>query len=784
VYAKVTGAFYIEYQIGRGEEALLALEEGIADLDQHAEEDELGFAVYARLFHVYLLADLGRYEDALGAAARTEEMARLRGIARGTGRALGWARCMSLVGLDRWEELSAILAPAGQASVRSEPTSYGYRLRIPAARLAAHRGDASEVRAHVHEALRELDGYGTVSDAHMVLCDLALAARAAALDELADELAARAYDAARSMGAARGLARAALIRAAVATDAVAADRMLDDALRMTGELGLEGLWTRRDRALSGELLARALARGLGPDGLAARLTAACGAEVFAECARLLASAPRQVRVALASVAGEAPAVSAEVVEELLRDRDQEVRAAAHRSRGALAAARRPPILITSLGGLVVRRGDVQVPRSAFGRERARALLAALLCQRGPVHRERLVEWFWPELPLDRGLRAFHVTLYSLRRALEPELARGATSSVVASEGEAYRVELRAGDRWDAADMLDLAARAAREDGPDRLRTLLAAEALYGGPLFPEWTYAQWADECRRAVDGAATAVLEGLGDELTAAGQPEAAVPRYERLIAREPEREASHRGLMRAYALAGERPLALRQFHACRAALRRELGLEPGPDTRELYTEILREEEGEGALAWPADGVGRRPEGTITVVFTDIAGSTELAERLGDLRWAALIAEHDALLRENASAHGGQVVKGQGDGLMLTFPSARQAIGFAVAAQRVLAVPGATSSDEPLHVRIGLHTGEAVRQDEDLLGRAVIVAARISDLCGPGEIMVSGLVRELTESAGDLRFGEGREVVLKGLSGRHRVHTVDWRSDGPGVPP
>ena len=780
VYAAVTRAFYIDYQLGRGEEALLTLEDAIADLERHEEEDELGFVVYAMLFHVYLLADLGRYEDALTGADRTEQAARLRGIGRGTGRALGWARCMSLVGLDRWEDLEALLAPPGQASARTEPTSYGYRLRVPAARLAAHRGDAAQADAHVQAARRELQGYGIVSDAHMVYCDLALAAWEADLPDLADELAAAAQEAAGTMGATRGSTRAALVRAAVATDPGVADRSLAEALRLTDELGLEGLWKRRDRRLSGALLARALEHGLGPSGLAARLAAACGGEVFADCARRLASAPRDVRVALASVAGDAAAVSADVVEDLLRDRDQEVRAAAHRSQGTHGGTGRPPIVISSLGGLTVRRGDVVVPNSAFGRERARALLAALLCQRGPVHRERLLDWFWPNLPMDRGLRAFHVTLYGLRRALEPELARRAASSVVVSEGETYRIQLGADDRWDADEFLHLAAGAARAPmGSGRLDQMQAAEALYGGVLFPEWPYAPWADECRREIEAALKTCLEDLAEALIAGGHPGAAIPRYERLIAVEPEREASHRGLMRAYSLAGERPLALRQFHACRAVLRRELGVEPGAETRELYGEILRAEDEPafpGQSAVNASGVPI--DGTLTVVFTDIAGSTELAERLGDVRWAELIAEHDAFMREHASGQGGHVVKGQGDGLMLAFMSARRAVDFAIAAQRGLAQLDAGIPGERLLVRIGLHTGEAVRQDDDLFGRTVIVAARLAAVCTPGEITVSELVKELTESAGDLRFNAGQEVALKGLAGRHRVHTVAWEPE------
>jgi DNA-binding SARP family transcriptional activator len=89
------------------------------------------------------------------------------------------------------------------------------------------------------------------------------------------------------------------------------------------------------------------------------------------------------------------------------------------------------------------------------------------------------------------------------------------------------------------------------------------------------------------------AVVEGLARALAAASDPQGAVTRYRRLLALEPEREGWHRSLMRVYAGAGERALALRQFHACRTVLRREQGIEPGPETQSLYLELLRDDAG-----------------------------------------------------------------------------------------------------------------------------------------------------------------------------------------------
>jgi class 3 adenylate cyclase len=82
-----------------------------------------------------------------------------------------------------------------------------------------------------------------------------------------------------------------------------------------------------------------------------------------------------------------------------------------------------------------------------------------------------------------------------------------------------------------------------------------------------------------------------------------------------------------------------------------------------------------------------------------------------------------------------------------------------------------------PLRVRIGLHTGEAIRERDDFFGKVVILAARIAAEARGTEILVSSLVRDLTESVGEFRFESTTEVELKGLSGIHRLHSMSWGS-------
>ena len=168
-------------------------------------------------------------------------------------------------------------------------------------------------------------------------------------------------------------------------------------------------------------------------------------------------------------------------------------------------------------------------------------------------------------------------------------------------------------------------------------------------------------------------------------------------------------------------------------------------------------------------------PDGTVTILFSDIEGSTEMTERLGDRRWLEVLREHNTVIRSEVRAHDGFEVKSQGDGFMVAFASARRALACAIAVQRAFAGRAEDDPDEAIRVRIGMHTGEAIRERDDFFGRNVILAARIAAEARGGEILVSSLLKELTESSGDVQFGDAREVSLKGLSGSHLVHAVEW---------
>ena len=169
----------------------------------------------------------------------------------------------------------------------------------------------------------------------------------------------------------------------------------------------------------------------------------------------------------------------------------------------------------------------------------------------------------------------------------------------------------------------------------------------------------------------------------------------------------------------------------------------------------------------------GAAPDGTVTILFSDIEGSTALNDKLGDLRWLELLEQHNRIVREQVAACGGYEVKSQGDGFMLAFASARRAITCARGIQDAVREQLGDHPDGPVRVRIGLHTGEAIRQDSDYYGKHVVVAARIAAHAHGDEILASSVVKHLVESAGDVRFDDGREVELAGFAGTHVVYRV-----------
>ena len=172
-------------------------------------------------------------------------------------------------------------------------------------------------------------------------------------------------------------------------------------------------------------------------------------------------------------------------------------------------------------------------------------------------------------------------------------------------------------------------------------------------------------------------------------------------------------------------------------------------------------------------EGDGQLPdasstEGTMTLVFTDIVDSTPFAEKVGDLVWANTVAAHEDVIRAATESEGGTVVKFLGDGSMLAFESARGAVRSAIRIQN-------ESEAAPFAVRIGIHSGEVMRTENDLLGLTVNKAARVASAAAEGEIMISSTTCDLVGSMEGATTGEPRAVTLKGISGTHQIVPLTW---------
>ncbi len=583
-YLASARALFMDHPRGRPKQALATLEWVIELFQRNERFDELAYILALRCYRAIILNQLGRYDEVLSELDAIVATALRRGIEGGADRVLKKLRAVALAGLERWDELEAVLA-LGEPIDQMLGSSYGYRIRAPAARLAAHRGDTEMVAYHARVVMNYVEAFGFSFDTPGWVCDIAVAAWQVGLEDDARRLLEHTVAGAERAQSPWARTRAELLGAVVRMGEDS-DTSLLSALELTAEWGFEEIWTRRDRALATPLLARAIDRDIGPQGLAANLAVRAGGEVLAGCADLLAAGPAAGRARLLAALDVAGAADPET-----RERLGELPDRVDPGAGVDERPSRPPLRVSAMGGFVVRRGDEMVPVSAFGRERARAVLGALVCAGGPIHREQLLDWLWPDLDVERGLRALHVTLHGLRRALEPELGRGSAGrSVIRSEGEGYRLVLADGDSIDLAGFLQLAEAVPGETARQALSRLSTAERAYKGPVYPEWPYADWATERRNEVERAYTSVLADLAGRLLSAGQFREALLRYERLLAIEPERETFHRSLMVAYAEAGEKALALRQYHACRSILRRELGVEASPETRALYQMILED--------------------------------------------------------------------------------------------------------------------------------------------------------------------------------------------------
>ncbi len=368
-------------------------------------------------------------------------------------------------------------------------------------------------------------------------------------------------------------------------------------------------------------------------------------------------------------------------------------------------------------------------------------------------RSGLAALFWPDVLDESARTSLRSALSALRRSLGPDSER----YVIASRDE---VGL-AGDALVWTDIEEFERCVGQERLEDALG-LCRGELLAG--LDDDWVYER-RDEHRDRV----AAVLARLAARAEQEHDLEAAISWTRRQAALDPLAEEPQRDLMRRLAFAGDRSGAIRVYERFSRRLRDELRIVPSQATRELAETLRRggdtaPTEPQAPPAGPAPAT-EPPGAVVTLLFTDLVGSTELLEEVGDDEAERLRRVHFGLLRDVASAYSGQEVKNLGDGLMVAFPSAVNAVSCAVGIQQAVLRYNNRQGVDRIRVRVGLNVGEPIRDEGDYFGTPVVIAKRLCDAADGGEILASELLRTLVGSRGSFDFRSRGLLTLKGIA-------------------
>jgi class 3 adenylate cyclase len=179
---------------------------------------------------------------------------------------------------------------------------------------------------------------------------------------------------------------------------------------------------------------------------------------------------------------------------------------------------------------------------------------------------------------------------------------------------------------------------------------------------------------------------------------------------------------------------------------------------------------------AIPVLGQLSSPDGAVTLMLSDIADAAAAAEELGPERWEQLLRDHRMLVEQLVARHEGTVVRFEQDGFLASFNGAHTGLHAAVDMQRTFAGTAAG-------MRVGLHSGFVIANPDQLLGRNVVLAARIAAIAKGGEILTSSALKRYTETDPSFRFELRGEFHFKGLHGEHVVYAVTGADQAPEAP-
>ena len=426
---------------------------------------------------------------------------------------------------------------------------------------------------------------------------------------------------------------------------------------------------------------------------------------------------------------------------------------------------------------------------ALPAKKARALLAYLALHSGrAVPRDKLAALFWGERGDPQARASLRQTLSSIRKARsesDPWLLLSDTETVAIAPTVVT----------DVATFESLVA-----DGDTE--SLARAATLYRGHLLDGFHaetpgFEDWLAVERQRLHDLALQAFETLLEEDLKSGNIDRGISIATKLLTLDPLAETAHRGLMRLYAMRGRHAAALRQYRICREMLEREFGVPPSPETEKLHSELLdrsTERDERPAVAASEDRAAPResdlaiaPSGPelrqATVLFADISGFSRLSNELDPEDVHDLLQRFFQTTDRLIRSHGGQVDKHIGDCVMAVFgvPVAHsndpeRAVRTAVAIHAALPAVQDGGKD-PLRAHIGIASGQVLIGADGIsrtvTGKSVNLAARLTDLAGPGETFLSDSVRH---SIGDRLLGVPTDNAA--IAGQGEPVTY-WRLQG-----
>jgi len=435
-----------------------------------------------------------------------------------------------------------------------------------------------------------------------------------------------------------------------------------------------------------------------------------------------------------------------------------------------------------LGPLEVREDEGEV---RLGRGKQRALLALLLLHRDEaISTDRIIDELWGEQPPATAAKIVQNYVLQLRRALEDG---GSADADLITQGRGYLLRVERGrldlDRFEA--LVEAGERAlGSADAAQAAETLREALALWRGPPLADFAYEPFAQAAIERLEDQRLAALERRMEADLALGRHADVVGELKELVSVHPLHEGFRAQLMLALYHSGRQAQALEVYRDARRSLVEELGIDPSPALQQLEQAILRQEVPPAASRPPppagetrdpapavvADapaGEGRESRGADlrTFLIADIRGYTRFSQDHGDGAASRLAHRFADIVREAIPTEVGELLELRGDEALCVFSSAREALQTAVELQRRFRARINGEPALPLGVGVGLDAGEAIPTEGGYRGRALNVAARLSALAQPGEILASETVVSLAGHQEGASYARRRPARLKGLA-------------------